>query len=141
LITMRIKVLICDDDPVAIFLHKFHVVKSQLDLSPLLFTKPNEVQAHLTNHLDPDVVHLLLLDINMPEMSGWDLLNHLAEYGPGRTYAIIVSSSVNKKDYEKARSYEQVVGYIEKPLNANKLSEQMEGERLKQLLGKNAFEK
>jgi CheY-like chemotaxis protein len=120
---MNMKVLINDDDPVCVFLHKTYVINGGWDNSPLLFTNPHAVLTHLADDKHREQAYLLLLDINMPEMSGWELLDRLTANGWDFIYVIIVSSSVNKKDYARSLSYKQVVGYAEKPLSLERLRE------------------
>lgn len=65
---------------------------------------------------------LIFLDINMPYADGFDFLNcYMAkEYHLQfpRTKVVILSSSVYKKDIEKAKSYPVVQEFITKPLVA-----------------------
>jgi response regulator of citrate/malate metabolism len=67
---------------------------------------------------------LVLLDINMPDIWGLDLLNNLDEDYENIEYmdVIMVSSSKLKSDVEKSSRYNSVLGYLEKPLNVDKIS-------------------
>jgi CheY-like chemotaxis protein len=69
-------------------------------------------------------VYLLLLDINMPVMSGWDFLDaiRLRSYAD-QVYAVIVSSSIDTGNHKKAEQYKQVIGYLEKPINVRMLQD------------------
>jgi CheY-like chemotaxis protein len=65
----------------------------------------------------------LLLDINMPLMDGWQFLDKLNsvlrknnESIKGRLIIYVLSSSVDKKDIDKALHYENVTDYIIKPI-------------------------
>ncbi len=66
---------------------------------------------------------VLLLDINMPVMNGWvflDKLNHFIvdqnKSITGQLIIYVLSSSVDKKDIDKAMQYPNVVDYIIKPI-------------------------
>lgn len=71
----------------------------------------------------PDII---LLDINMPVMNGWQFLE---EYGrrkidpEGKSAIFILSSSVYSDDINRAHSYSDVKGFICKPLNVAKIRE------------------
>lgn len=64
---------------------------------------------------------LILLDINMPEMDGWEFMHNLQRIDP-RTEVMILSSSVHWDDIERAKSFDQVKCYIDKPLTEGKIS-------------------
>jgi CheY-like chemotaxis protein len=72
-----------------------------------------------------DKVHQLpmvvLLDISMPEMDGWEFLKHFKEISFAHAYEpiiFIVTGSENI-DYEKLRDYPMVKGYLKKPFVSN----------------------
>lgn len=65
----------------------------------------------------PDVI---FLDINMPEMNGWEFLdeyNILLPRLPKPIKVYMVSSSVNSSDMQRSRSYGSVADYLVKPVN------------------------
>lgn len=72
---------------------------------------------------------LLLLDINMPEMQGFELVEELEENcGNLDNLDIIILSSSNLKiDREKATKYPNIFGFIEKPLTGQKLNNSISG--------------
>lgn len=61
---------------------------------------------------------LILLDLNMPLMDGWDFLEAFADMGIHKLVPIVVlTSSIRPDDQERALRYEEVKGYFSKPLN------------------------
>lgn len=63
---------------------------------------------------------VIFLDINMPVMNGWEFLDSIEQRGfkqriDARIY--IVSSSIDKSDFEKAKTYSNVADYLVKPLS------------------------
>jgi len=72
---------------------------------------------------------LLLLDINMPDKQGFEVIETLEEAGADLDDLdiIMVSSSNLKIDREKATRYPNVIGFIEKPLTAQNLYNAMNG--------------
>jgi len=69
---------------------------------------------------------VLLLDINMPALNGWDILDQLEDAsGEVKHYlkVFLLSSSVTPEDKQKAAINHLVCGYIEKPLTQAKFNE------------------
>lgn len=71
---------------------------------------------------------LILLDINMPRMGGFELLEALAEHDEQRQIAnklyfvVMLTSSAHTGDKDRANSFDMVKGFIEKPITAEKLT-------------------
>ena len=69
---------------------------------------------------------LILLDINMPVMNGWEFLQ---EYTPKfldklpNTHIVILSSTIDPEDFALAKQYPVVVQFISKPLSIENLDE------------------
>ena len=71
--------------------------------------------------LVPDIV---FLDLNMPEMDGWQFLDALAPYEDelrGTCTIYILTSSLALNDLEKSREYDLVAGLIHKPLDSREI--------------------
>jgi CheY-like chemotaxis protein len=67
---------------------------------------------------------LILLDLKMPEMDGFDLLNELEEYNQDETEKlkiVILTSSTLKRDREMADRFPFLSGFLEKPATDEKL--------------------
>lgn len=68
---------------------------------------------------------LILLDINMPLMDGWDFLEvyrKMIDKFDRLPVLFMLSSSVYEEDIEKARKYPEVSDYITKPLTPEVLT-------------------
>ncbi|MDG1261985.1 MAG: response regulator [Flavobacteriales bacterium] len=63
---------------------------------------------------------LIFLDINMPEMDGWEFLYHMDRINCNAE-VMILSSSLHWDDIQKAKDYQRVKCYIEKPLTEDKI--------------------
>jgi CheY-like chemotaxis protein len=63
---------------------------------------------------------LILLDINMPIMNGWEFLAEYEKRDYHKTHPtiiVMISSSVYREDKEKAKSFAKVAEFIEKPIS------------------------
>ena len=108
--------ILIDDDPVALFLYSEILKHYKFPVSPTSFTNAKEAIKHL-KELDNDAPIIILLDLNMPIMDGWTFLDSIKEIAPDkRMHVFILSSSVNRSDQVRAKSYEMVCDYFEKPL-------------------------
>lgn len=76
--------------------------------------------------LAPEESLLLFLDINMPVINGWEFLDKYIETFPLRKDKIVIlSSSIDFQDRQRANEYSIVSGFLEKPLTLDKISGQM----------------
>jgi CheY-like chemotaxis protein len=69
---------------------------------------------------------LILLDLNMPVLDGWQFLDKFIELKPvlqKRITVYIVSSSIDESDYNRAAAIEQVTDFLVKPVTVNQLKE------------------
>ena len=115
---MSFKVLVVDDDDIIVLLHNILIKENNLSSAPLGFENGKDALDYLDvqDHTEDD--YLLLLDINMPVMNGWQLLDTIkASKFADRVSAVIATSSVDYEDHEKAKEYPQIVAYFEKPLD------------------------
>lgn len=69
------------------------------------------------NAIKPDII---FLDINMPMMDGWEFLEEASTQNLEIPIQML-TSSIDKNDYEKARKYEVVKGFLHKPLKQETL--------------------
>jgi len=115
-------VLIVDDDEMVIYLHEIMVKGSTLSANPLAFMNGKEALDYLEADNQDGQACLILLDINMPVMNGWELLDAINSRNfANKIFVVIVTSSVDSADRAKAGTYRQVIDYVEKPITVEAL--------------------
>lgn len=109
-------ILFVDDDEVSNFLGVTVMRRMNVARQVLVSTDADEALELLAR----EPVHIVLLDINMPAMNGFEFLDALKQLGQNSTVAIpavvMLTSSTNRMDRAKAEQYPMVKGYLTKPL-------------------------
>lgn len=114
---MDFKVVIVDDDSVVLFLHKVLIDRSNLPSASQSFKNAKEALEYISSNGVHKKPYLVLLDINMPVMDGWEFLEAIQDVDfKDNLYVAMVTSSINTNDIEHAKKYPQVIDYLEKPL-------------------------
>ena len=116
------KVFIIDDDTIHQRIAQIMIEKHQLFDEYTSFIEAEKAVTFLKENKEisknlPDVI---LLDLNMPVIDGWDFLDLYEGFKDEVSKAIrifIVTSSVDEKDILKAQRYSTVTGFISKPLS------------------------
>jgi CheY-like chemotaxis protein len=129
---------IVDDDRIFVFgLSKLMEMNSFSD-ELLVFLNGQEALDYILPLADtperiPDVI---LLDINMPVLDGWQFMDEFVRLKPRINKQItiyMVSSSVSELDINKAKSYAEISDYVVKPMRSEdliKMQEKFNSERV-----------
>ncbi|KAA5539665.1 response regulator [Adhaeribacter rhizoryzae] len=120
------RILLIDDDATTIFLTQRLLKRFAIEVEVLTAAHGQEALAIVRAVCEQEQCpELIFLDINMPIMDGFEFLEQLqksANLSKAAIKIILVSSSTHQLDLAKAKQY-PLIGYIEKPLTSEKLSE------------------
>jgi CheY-like chemotaxis protein len=122
-------ILVVDDDDINLFIIKKIIEKSPFEIN--LTTKKDGLEAlnYLKNLMknNQKLPDILITDINMPVMNGWDLIENSVALGLlNHTNLYVLTSSVFEEDLEKSKKHPNLNGFISKPLTFDILSKLME---------------
>lgn len=111
------KILLVDDDDIFLVLSTITIEK--LFPEAEIFTVPHGEEA--LEFLEETEVDVMFLDLNMPILDGWEVLDELAKRERKRMAIFVVTSSIDPSDREKANNNPLVYDLIEKPLDENNI--------------------
>lgn len=114
-------IVLIDDDPINNLINKRLINKLNLTPKTIEFLEAEKALFYLKKpNIEKKI--LILVDINMPVMNGWDFLDKYVELENKRDDRIIMlSSSIDFQDRQKSEEFPFVSGFIEKPLTHEKL--------------------
>ncbi|MXV16652.1 response regulator [Hufsiella ginkgonis] len=112
---------VIDDDEIYTYVVKKMIAVSGIATKTLYFTNGKMALDFFQEyiHQGEQLPDLILLDINMPVMDGWQFMHEFVKFSPlikKRITIYIVSSSVDEDDHKRAESIELVSGYVVKPI-------------------------
>lgn len=112
-----LKILLVDDDKVMLFLHEAFLKRSGVLCETILCYNGEEAIDYLDKSHGGDATFLVLLDINMPVMNGWEFLRTLGNRSYlSQVLIVMVSSATEESEKARAFTFRQVIDYQQKPL-------------------------
>ena len=126
MVEKKINLLVIDDDDINIFIIKKIVEKTGYNIEMTAKSNGQLAIDFLNESIKNNnpLPHLILIDINMPVMNGWEFVEAYTNLGITQHVDLyILSSSVYENDIEKTKSYSNVKSFISKPLSIERLVE------------------
>ncbi len=122
---------IIDDDPIFIYGTKRLMTEVDFCETVLVFQNGQDAIDGL-NKITANgekLPYVILLDLNMPIMNGWEFLEEFVKipnHNREKVIIHIISSSVDPRDLERIKNYEVVNNYILKPISKEDLESALE---------------
>ncbi|MCX2836905.1 response regulator [Salinimicrobium sp. MT39] len=114
---------IIDDDRIYVNLVKKIIEIKKLSQNLIIFKNGKEAldyfKAILGNISENRLPDIIFLDLNMPVMDGWEFLSEFVKIKNNFNKKItlyVVSSSIDPRDLQRAKSFNLVTDYLIKPI-------------------------
>lgn len=126
-------ILCVDDDPITLMLCRKVIAKTTFS-NEIITAQNGEEALHYFNvvKIETDTLkskkqpQLIFLDLNMPVMGGWEFLDCFSSplYSDFNTTTkvVILSSTIDPEDLEKAKTYPMVIDFLSKPMTLSMLT-------------------
>lgn len=108
-------IMLIDDDEVVNMIHRVLLQQVLPDAQILEFTEGKAALNWLARTEPAQWPNYIFLDLNMPVMNGWQLLDEYIKL-PHRSPLYVVTSSIDPREKRKAQEMDCVVDFISKPL-------------------------
>jgi CheY-like chemotaxis protein len=120
------RICIIDDDKIYRFTTEKYIKMLKLANHVTTFSDGEEALEYLKENAleDKNLPDIILLDVNMPIMDGWDFAKEFAKLKPRPVKAItlyMVTSSIDERDRKKAEKINAIHDFIIKPISEEQL--------------------
>jgi len=113
-----ISIMQIDDDPIQLKITELLIKKISEKIIFLPYSDPSlALEDLIKREKRPD---LIFLDLNMPVLDGWGLLDELQK-NKIQVEVCIISSTNNPEDITRAKNYKNIQGFLIKPITLEKI--------------------
>ncbi|UZR97734.1 response regulator [Chondrinema litorale] len=119
-------ILLVDDDEIVNFFNKTVISRAVYTENITISRDGIEALDYLQSSINDETPDLIMLDINMPRMDGWQFLDeykNIKQNLKKHPVIIMLSSSNNSVEIEKARNSGEISAFKNKPLTGEKFQE------------------
>lgn len=124
----KASILLVDDDEIYLYLTERLIDGISENLAVKSFTDGEKALEYIGGCIKEKVEMpgVILLDVNMPFMDGWGFLKEFKALKgkiTDKVHIYLVTSSERERDKERAKEFEELTGYVVKPVSEDKLVE------------------
>lgn len=113
-------VIFVEDNPDDLRLFRYALSQAKQPINLVAYENGRDFVEHLAQHY-PAAIHFILLDLNLPVMSGFEVLEALPNYPDYRHIPVVVFTS-SDHDEDRAKAYKLGANaYVSKPLELDDL--------------------
>lgn len=123
------QIILIDDNDDDNFIHSRLIKKNNLSKGVTSFISGWDALEYLKNDSNPEYVRpdVIFLDINMPEMDGWEFIERynkeLTEEQKSKQVVVLLTTSDNPDDLIRSKKIPSLFGYNTKPLTIEMIKE------------------
>ncbi|MDP9488913.1 MAG: response regulator [Thermoproteota archaeon] len=116
------RIMIVDDESDILSVIK-RGLESKNDFMVDTFSKADDAIENFQNH--PNYYDLVITDIRMPKINGFELYRRIKDTNPDMKIAFITAFEINKEEFIKVIPSVNVTHFISKPVSISKLREKI----------------
>lgn len=125
---MKSHIFLIDDDPITNMVNDKVITRNFPSARVSAYTHAGLALDLLKHWAESDPAQLpdfIFLDINMPEIDGWEFLDGfmaLPQTVQQKTQVVMLTSSIDISDITKSKTYKPVLDFLSKPLSIDNLN-------------------